>query len=419
VAQPRFRTPKGTHDVLPPESERWTLLERQFSERAATFGFERLYTPMFEDVEVFQRLGEGTDVVAKEMYEFADRAGRRLALRPEGTAPVVRAFVEHRPKTPWRIWYSAPNFRYERAQKGRYRQHWQLGVEVLGVRDADVDVEVIDLAHGFYRDLGLKNVNLRINSMGDAASRSKYAEVLRGSLSKHADELGAEFRQRVEENALRVLDSKNPEWQDVVERAPQLYEFLAPEAQQRFSRVQSALSELGIEFEIDPRLVRGFDYYTDTVFEFTSPALEAAQNAVGGGGRYDGLVEELGGPPTPGIGFGIGVERLLLACDAEHALPIERESGQVVLVNVADDPEAVVLLHELRGEGVSSQILYQARDVKDGLRIASRMHAHVAVLFLPELTAKSLVGVKDLRSQKQEDVPTADALARVLKVVSR
>src|SRR3954470_15688642 len=314
-----FRAPKGMLDVLPPDSDRWIEAVSRFAQRARRSGFGLVLTPVLENYEVFQRLGEGTDVVRKEMYEFVDRGGRHLALRPEGTAPVVRAFVQHRPPVPWKVWYVAPNFRAENPQKGRYRQHWQVGAEVLGPQDADIDVEVIALAQGFYRDLGLKQVKLLVNSMGDDESRSRYVDVLLDYWRAHADVLGDELS-RAEGNPLRILDSKRDEWQDMIERAPQLGEYLSDESREHFERVEEGLQALGIDYEVAPRLVRGFDYYTSTVFEFTSDALDAAQNAVGGGGRYDQLAEELGGPPTAGIGFGIGIERVLIACDGEGVL---------------------------------------------------------------------------------------------------
>ena len=323
VADDPFRAPKGVHDVLPPDSARWIQVVTAFARRAERAGYGLVVTPIFEHLEVFERVGASTDVMKKEMYELEDKGGRHLALRPEGTAPVVRAFVEHRPATPWKVWYVAPNFRYERPQKGRYRQHWQLGVEVLGSDDPDVDVEVIALAEGLYRDLGI-DVPLVLNSMGDEQTRPAYVEALRAHLLDHAAELGDEFRARVEENPLRVLDAKVPEWQDVIERAPQLTESLSDDARKHFERVQHGLDVLGIDYTLDPRLVRGFDYYTSTTFEFVTAELDAAQNALGGGGRYDRMAEEMGGPATPGIGFGIGIERVLLAMDAHPEAPTAR-----------------------------------------------------------------------------------------------
>ena len=310
----KFRAPTGTHDVLPPESARWAALVADVRRaRAERFGFGLVLTPIFEHLEVFQRVGESTDVVRKEMYDFDDKGGRRIALRPEGTAPVVRAFVQHHPPVPWKVWYVAPHFRYERPQKGRYRQHWQVGAEVLGVDDPDVDVEVIALAHGFYRGARpRRDVTLLLNSMGDEHEPSRVRRrCCASTCSTTARALGDDFRERVEANPLRVLDSKRDDWQDVIERAPQITEHLSDESRDALRAVQRGLDALGIAYELDPRLVRGFDYYTSTTFEFQSEALDAAQNAIGGGGRYDELAEEMGGQPTPGIGFGIGIERVL------------------------------------------------------------------------------------------------------------
>jgi histidyl-tRNA synthetase len=324
VSEPReardaFRAPSGTRDVLVPESDRWQELVARFADRARRFGYGMVVTPIFEHAEVFHRVGETTDVVSKEMYEFTDRGGRQLALRPEGTASVVRAFVQHRPPVPWKCWYVAPNFRAERPQKGRYRQHYQVGAEVLGVDDPDVDVEVIALLWGFLRDLGLSRTRLLLNSMGDPASRERHRTVLLDYFAGHADLLGADIA-RAELNPLRILDSKRPDWQSMLDAAPQLGDYLGDETAEHFERVQAGLSALGIPFELTPRLVRGFDYYTRTTFELQSDTIDAAQNALGGGGRYDRLAEEMGGPPTPSIGFGAGIERILLACDAEGAL---------------------------------------------------------------------------------------------------
>src|SRR4051794_11291847 len=271
-----FRAPKGTRDVLAPESERWATIVAAFAGRAARFGYGLVLTPIFEHYEVFARVGETTDVVSKEMYDFLDRGGRRLALRPEGTAGVVRAFVEHRPPTPWKSWYVAPNFRYERPQAGRYRQHWQLGAEAIGTDDPRVDVEMIDLLSGFYQSLGLQDTKLLLNSMGDAESRSRYCAVLLEYWRAHAEMLGPELA-RAEQNPLRILDSKNPAWQEMIERAPQLGEHLTDASAVQFEQVQAGLRDIGVVFEIEPRLVRGFDYYTATVFEFQSSAIEGAQ----------------------------------------------------------------------------------------------------------------------------------------------
>jgi histidyl-tRNA synthetase len=402
-----FRAPKGVHDVLPPESDTWTALVGRFADRATRFGYGLIVSPVFEHAEVFRRVGEHTDVVSKEMYEFEDKGGRTLALRPEGTASVVRAYVQHRPTPPWKVWYVAPNFRYERAQKGRYRQHWQLGAEVLGVDDPALDVEVIALLDGFYRELGLTGVTLALNSMGDADSRPAYVAALREYLLDHAGALGPEFRERVEANPMRVLDTKVPEWQEVVERAPQLTEYLSEPSLAHFEQVQQGLKALGIAYELAPRLVRGFDYYTRTTFEFQSDALDAAQNALGGGGRYDGLAEEMGGPATPGIGFGAGIERLVLALDAASAPVLIRRLDAFVVNGLGEGGSlrATTLVSELREEGLGADRAYGDRSVSAQWKVADRSGARFGVMLGRDEAARDAVAVKDLESGEQVEVP--------------
>ena len=318
MAQPLFRAPVGTRDILPPESARRRRLVSVFADLADRTGFGLLESPVFEDVGVFQRLGISTEVVTKEMFEFFDKGDppRHLALRPELTASVCRAFAELRPPVPWKIWYSGPRFRYERPQAGRYRQFDQVGVETLGTDDPHADVEVIGLGVRFYEALGMGRVRLLINSLGDAESRPAYDAALAGYLQGRRGDLSEQSRATLERNPLRVLDSKRDQDQPVIAEAPLMTDFLTGASADHFDAVRSGLDGLDAAYEVSPRLVRGFDYYTRTAFEFVADALGTAQDAVGGGGRYDGLVEELGGPPTPGIGFALGVDRILLACDA-------------------------------------------------------------------------------------------------------
>src|SRR4051812_14257650 len=405
-----MRAPKGMLDVLPPESSRWIEVVARFARLAERFGYGLVLTPILEHYDVFVRVGESTDVVRKEMYEFVDRGGRPLALRPEGTAPVVRAFVQHRPPVPWKVWYVAPNFRAEQPQAGRYRQHWQLGVEALGLDDPDIDVEVIALAHDFYRDLGLRSVRLLLNSMGDAESRARYREVLLEYWRAHASLLGAEM-ERAEANPLRILDSKRPDWQDMLERAPQLGEYLTDASAAHFTRVQEGLKALGIPFEIAPRLVRGFDYYTGTVFEFQSDALDAAQNAVGGGGRLDRLAEEMGGPATPALGFGIGIERLLLVCEAEGVLPAPARRVDAFVIDMVGTTDANVLLYEIRESGLSADRAYGGRALKRQLAAADKAGATWSVLILPNEWTEGHVKIKDMDSGKETEVRREEAAA--------
>ncbi len=404
-AKATFRAPIGTHDVLPPASERWITLVRTFAERAARYGYGLVVTPMFEHREVFLRVGDSTDVIRKEMYEFEDKGGRAIALRPEGTAPVVRAYVEHHPTPPWKVWYLAPNFRYERPQKGRYRQHWQLGAEVLGADDVDVDVEVIALAYGFFRELQIP-VRLLLNSMGEPADRVEYVARLREHLLAHIDALGDDFRQRVDENPLRLLDSKREDWQDVIERAPQLTEYLSDESRAHFEGVQRGLDALGIVYELTPRLVRGFDYYTSTTFELASDALDAAQNALCGGGRYDQLAQDMGGKPTPAIGFGIGIERLLIAADAAGVLTIDdRDRLDAFLIDGIGGPEPAAMLETLRASGLRADRSYGGRSVKAQWKVADRSGAAYGVMLGAEEAARDAVAVKDLSTGVQVEVP--------------
>ena len=317
-----FQAPVGTHDVLAPASAEWEGVVATFAQFAYRYGFELVITPMFEDVGVFNRgIGEESDVAKKEMYVFSDRGDRVYALRPEGTAPVVRAFIQHSPTTPWKAWYVTPAFRYERPQAGRYRQHHQLGVEVLGTDDPAVDVEVIALAERFYRALGLQRFRLLINSMGHDVCRAAYLELLRAHLEKNAVRLCDEHRTTWSENPLRVLDCKDPACIAVTAEGPFLIDHICEDCRIHFNKVVAGLTSIGIESHLDPRLVRGFDYYTRTTFEFVADALGGAQNAIGGGGRYDKLTEQLGGKPTSGIGFGSGIERLLLTREAESVEP--------------------------------------------------------------------------------------------------
>ncbi len=378
---------------------------------------------MFEDLAVFQRMGEGTDVVRKEMYDFDDKGGRRIALRPEGTASVARAFVQHHPATPWKVWYAAPSFRYERLQAGRYRQHHQLGLEALGPADPDLDVEVIALAWDYLRSIGLRQVRLLVNSMGTRDDRAAYVELLRDWLADRPDQLDPADRDKVTDHPMRVLDSKRPITQAVAAEAPHITHHLSPEGNLHFDRVRAGLKGLGIPFSIEPRLVRGLDYYTHTTFEFVSDALDAAQSTVLGGGRYDGLVEELGGPPTPGIGFGSGIERVLLACDAEGVFPTPDPSVDVFVVDTSGGAEALHLTTELRRAGFRVDRAYDQRSMRAQMKAADRSGAAVAVIVGERELAEGVVGLRRLRGDitegdgAQERVARADLLAELRTVL--
>ena len=396
-----FKAPVGTHDVLPPDSARWQDLIATFATMVGRAGYGLLQSPMFEEIGVFSRVGEGTDVVRKEMYDFLDKGERHLALRPEGTASVARAFVQHHPTTPWKVWYAAPSFRYERPQAGRYRQHHQLGVEALGSADPDIDVEVIALLWDFYAAIGLRQVELVINSMGTAEDRRTYIDSIRQWLRERLGELDPADAEKVEAHPMRVLDSKRPVTIAAIGDAPRITDHLSPDAVVHFDRVRAGLTALGIPFRVEPRLVRGLDYYTHTTFEFVSHALDAAQSTIGGGGRYDGLVESLGGPPTPGIGFGSGIERVLLTCDAEGIGAPTVPMIDVYVLDTTGGDAARDLTVELRRAGFSADRAYDGRSMKSQMKSADRSGARFAVIIGSDELDAGTVTVRPLR----EDLP--------------
>ena len=412
------RAPKGTHDVLWPESTRWEALLARFAGQVERAGYGLAHTPIFEDVKVFRRgIGEGSEIVGKEMYEFEDRGGRTLALRPEGTAPMVRAWVQHRPPLPWKAWYATPAFRYEAPQAGRYRQHHQLGVEALGPADPDLDVEVVALADGFFRSLGLTAFGLCINSMGDDICRPAYLDLLTDYLSERRDQLCDEHRARLEANPLRALDCKRDACRDATRDAPGFADHLCDDCAAHFARVRQGLDAVGVAFEIDHRLVRGFDYYTRTTFEFASTALESAQNGIGGGGRYDGLVEMLGGPPTPGIGFGMGIERILLACDAEGVFAVDPAPLDAFVVDTSGGEAARDLTASLRAAGLSADRAFDDRSMKAQFKAADKSGARWVLIVGPDEAASGTVALRPLLGAgDQRTVPVADVVDAVRAV---
>lgn len=416
---PSFQTTPGTRDILPPDASRWRAFVDVFAVVVERAGYEQIVLPMFEDLGVFQRLGDATDVVTKEMYDFVDKGGRHVALRPEQTAGVCRAFVQHHPNVPWKVWYAGPNFRYEKAQQGRYRQFDQVGIEVLGVDDPLLDVEVISLAHGFYRDLGLRNVELHVNSLGDTGDRARYAAALAAYLRSHEVELSEESRATLARNPLRVLDSKRAEDREVVAQAPSIAEFFSPAAGAHFAAVQEGLALLGIDFVVNDRLVRGLDYYRSTTFEFVSTALDAAQTAVGGGGRYDGLVEDLGGEPTPGIGFAIGVDRTLLACDAESVFPALDGAADVFVVDTTGGRTALRLSAQLRGAGLRAERAYGAKSMKSQMKTANKSRAVVAVIIGDDELARGVATVRPMNGGEQSEYPLEAVVATVVDIVKK
>jgi histidyl-tRNA synthetase len=399
-----FQTPIGTSDLLPLGSARWQATLQLFDEVSTRSGFGYLSTPIFEDIGVFSRVGEGTDVVRKEMYEFLDKSDRRLALRPEGTAAVCRAFVQHHPVTPWKVYYHGPFFRYEAPQAGRYRQFHQLGIETLGSDDPDADVEVMALAWEMFQKMGLKQVELSLNSMGDGDTRLQYAEALTEYLNQHRDAIDEEDREKISDHPMRVLDSKRRATRKVTDEAPKISDFLSASAIAHFDRVQDGLTALDIPYKVEPRLVRGLDYYTHTTFEFQSKALSAAQNTICGGGRYNGLVEELGGPVTPGIGFGMGIERLLLACDAEEVFPAPKSSLDVWVIDVAGGSHARDITYELRSHGINADRSFDSRSMRSQMRSANRSGAPIALIIGEDEVAAGNVALRSMLDNGVEQI---------------
>lgn len=419
VSQP-ITAPKGTYDVLPEEQPLRCWIVSRAEEVFRRYGYGRLDTPLFEEARLFTRgVGESTDIVRKEMYTFKDLGGRSMTLRPEGTAPAARAYVEHgmhtRPQ-PVKLWYYWPMFRYEAPQSGRFRQHWQFGAEAFGSDSPLLDAELIGVLAAIYREIGLTAVDLSINSMGCPTCRPAYTAELRGFLRSRSGELCGECRERAEVNPLRAFDCKVPHCREVMEDAPRLTGYLCPACEVHFSAVKDALSSQKIGFVEDHRLVRGMDYYTRTTFEFQSPVL-GAQAGVGGGGRYDNLVEEIGGPGTPGVGFGTGVERILLALERSEVAgpPTRGLSAYVVALGEAARSEVFLLAHELRTRGVAVDLDYQGRSAKGQMKQAGRSGARFAVIVGDEELVAGAVTLKDLTAGTELRVPRIQAIDSIVQ----
>ena len=401
---------KGVKDILPEDTPRWQFIEQVARRWANLYGFVEIRIPIFEVTTLFARsIGSTTDIVEKEMYTFPDRDGTSLTLRPEGTAGTVRAFIEHNrgaDPLPQKYFYIGPMFRHERPQAGRLRQFHQFGVEYFGTQDAKADVDVISLLWRFLCDLALPDLTLEINSLGNKADRAAYLPVLVSFLKSRQEKLCENCRRRIETNPLRVLDCKVPECRAATEDAPQLAAYLSPEAKDHFDQVLSGLATLGITSRLNHRLVRGLDYYCLTAFEITSSHL-GAQNAVGAGGRYDGLVELLGGAPTPAVGFAAGLERIAMMLP-EQKLPATKASVYVASFGSEGGPAGVQLLDALRQVGVSAQSDYRANTLKAHLRQADRAHSLFTVLLGDDEARSGSAVVRNMNSKAQETVLISD-----------
>ena len=411
-----YRAPKGTRDLVWPDSERRRSFIDLFAEIVSSAGYAEIVLPMFEHVEVFQRLGDGTDVVRKEMYDFEDKGGRNIALRPEQTASIVRAYAEHRPSLPWKVWYSGPNFRYERAQKGRFRQFDQVGIEALGADDPYLDVEVIAIAWRFYEALGLKQVNLSLNSVGTLQDRIVYIEALSEYLEKQKGFLSTEAQETLSSNPLRVLDSKRAEDIEVVSQAPSILEHLSEEASNHFSKVEEGLKKLEIPYLVQPNLVRGLDYYVQTTFEFSTESIDAAQDAIGGGGRYDGLAAEMGAPATPGVGFALGLDRTLMACEAEKTFIGPVQLLQVYVIDTTGGENSLVITDQLRQNGFKVDRSFGDRSMKAQMKAADKSGAKIALIVGEDEVEKGVVTIRDLRGEEgQEEIASDSIIANLEK----
>jgi histidyl-tRNA synthetase len=398
----KLNAPRGTQDVLPPESGRWSELEARIHALAARFGYGEVRTPVFESTELFVRgVGETTDIVEKEMYTFTDRGGRSLTLRPEWTAPVVRAALEHHlfVQGPLRLYYIGPIFRYERPQKGRYRQSHQFGVECFGFAGPEADAEVISLAWELVRSHSIGDAVLNLNSIGDEYCRPRYREALLAHFRPHLQALGEDSRRRLERNPLRLLDSKDPADLQYVQSAPAFEEMLCGACREHFSAVKSLLEGVGIPYAVNPRIVRGLDYYNRTVFEITSSAL-GAQSTVCGGGRYDGLVRSLGGPDVPGVGFALGMERFLAMLDAVRAEgEMPRKGYQAIALGAQARAVLAGVVAELRRLGAPVFFDYDDRKLLAQLKTADRNRARYALLLGGDELAAGRITVRDLQTR--------------------
>ncbi|WP_027407920.1 histidine--tRNA ligase [Anoxybacteroides tepidamans] len=420
-----FQIPRGTQDILPGEVEKWQYVEQVARELCRRYNYQEIRTPIFEHTELFLRsVGDTTDIVQKEMYTFEDRGGRSITLRPEGTASVVRSFVENKmygnPNQPVKLYYMGPMFRYERPQAGRFRQFVQFGVEALGSNDPAIDAEVVALAMEMYRSLGLKKLKLVINSLGDVESRKAHRQALIDHFKPRIGELCEDCQSRLEKNPMRILDCKKDRDHELMATAPSILDYLNDESRAYFEKVQAYLTKLGVEFEVDSRLVRGLDYYNHTAFEIMSNAEGfGAITTLCGGGRYNGLVEEIGGPETPGIGFALSIERLLAALEAEGiSLPVSQgiDCFIVALGEKAKD-ESVILVNQLRQAGLSVEKDYQDRKVKAQLKAADRLNAkYVAILGDDEL-ANQVINLKNMATGEQTEVPLNEFVQYVKKAL--
>jgi histidyl-tRNA synthetase len=419
--------PKGTADMLPRTARVWEHLNRTAQQLFSRYGYEPIYTPIFEHTEVFTRaIGEATDIVSKEMYTFDDKGGRSLTLRPEGTASVVRACLEHNLTSNGqssKLYYAGPMFRYERPQKGRMRQFWQIGAELLGAAEPSADAELVVLLWRFFEAVGIpaQSMRLLLNSMGDEDCRPAYRDKVASFIRDRSSELCEECNRRAETNPLRAFDCKNPGCQAVMSAAPILRDELCDECARHYAAVKGHLDGLGIPYIEDPSLVRGLDYYTRTVFEVQVDAGLGSQNAIGGGGRYDRLMQEYGGPPTPGLGFALGFERTMLAMEAVGAIADVPPLVEVYVaaVEASVGRAAFALLSALRDSGIAAETDHQGRSLKSQFKQADRRGARLVAIVGPDELAEGQVTLRDMGTKEETRVAVEEAPARAAGMLGR
>lgn len=415
----KYSQPKGTFDIVPnpikeedlwKASSNWQYIEKIIRKAAVDYGFSEIRTPIFEKTDLFIRtVGESSDIVSKEMYTFEDKAGRSMSLRPEGTAPVVRAFIENHFQQQGsfhKVFYIGPFFRYDRPQAGRFRQFHQFGVEAFGRSDPYQDAEVIDLTCEIYKRLGIKNLTVLINSVGDAESRAQYRNALVSFLTPHFDKLSSDSQQRFEKNPLRILDTKNPEEIELLKEAPSLSDYLTAECKEHFESLLGILESLGIEYTIEPKLVRGLDYYNKTVFEITSNVL-GAQNSIGAGGRYDGLMKSLGGQDLPSIGFATGIERILSTMIGQKCSFGKIQSPFFFFIPLGDSPKKLAfdLLSKVRHKQIACEMYVKSQKMQKALQEASDIGATYSIIIGDQEIEKGLLQIKNMETRESEEVP--------------
>lgn len=414
-----LKAPKGTRDVMPGDAGKWQYIEKEFARICSEYGFGEIRTPMFESTDLFNRgVGETTDIVQKEMYTFEDLGHRSMTLKPEGTSPAVRAFIESREYAetqPTKYWYNTPCFRYEKPQAGRMREFHQFGVEIFGTHSVMADAEIIALAHDFLTRMGITDLELKINSVGCRECRPVYKKALQDFLRPHLDELCDTCKSRFETNPMRILDCKSPEDQEIVKDAPVMLDYLCDDCRESFEELKKLLTAMGIPFTVDERIVRGLDYYTKTAFEFVTNKI-GAQGTVCGGGRYDHLIEEVGGPDMPGVGFGLGKERLLLLMEQNGHQFGGKETPELFIAYIGEDAKlySVGLLGKLRGQGVRASMDVHGRNLKGQMKYANKLGAAYTVVIGDDEVSSGQLTLKNMETGEQINV-TPDQLINKIR----